>query len=178
MPDRPCRSCGAPISPMRQRSPWCPPCAAAERAAHHPTVPTSPRPCARCGCDISHRHHLAQYCGPCAGIRDRERERETAHCRRSMVRPGQAYPECQPPRDLALEARIDAYLAAIRASRRFRLSDEVIWARRVDVLAAEAVGGDHIGVVCRHTAGPRQRAAKAARWLAAQARAVQAPEAV
>lgn len=41
------------------------------------------------------------------------------------------------PRDLALEAKIAAHLADIQASRRFKVED-IVWARRVDPVAAEA----------------------------------------
>lgn len=70
-----------------------------------------PRACADCGVDISHRGRRCAAAD--AGI---------------------AYGA---PRDLALEARIDAHLAHIRATRRFSIVD-VIWARPHDHVAAEA----------------------------------------
>lgn len=62
-------------------------------------------------------------------------DREQTHRRRcAAADPGVSYGA---PRDLALEARIDAYVRAIRASGRYRIED-IIWSRRSDPVSAAA----------------------------------------
>lgn len=89
----------------------------------------APRACADCGVDITHRGPRARYCGPCAEAAERERDREQKRQCRAARRDAGVRDEA--PRDLDLERRIDAHLAHIRASRRYRIED-IVWARRVD----------------------------------------------
>lgn len=111
-----------------------------------------PRVCCTCRTDISDRPSQARYCAPCAEVRNQERDRQqrreryAAEQRRKRgkaplddVYAATAEAHCA-PRDLALEARIDRYAAQIRASRRYTITDEVIWARRVDPLSARGEG--------------------------------------
>ena len=128
----------------------------------------APRACADCGVDITHRGPRARYCGPCAEAIDRARDCEQAHARRAARAPA----SYGAPRDLALEARIDAHLAHIRASRRFSVKD-IVWARRVDPVAAEAQ--DLAGAsLCLTVETRTQRERRGQRLAAAERRAVAA----
>jgi hypothetical protein len=100
-----------------------------------------------CGVNIDARGAQAHYCEPCSKqrntTRDRQqrRERYAREQRRKWASPVDASlfaaydaATCAPG-DPAIEAAIDAHLAAIRASRTHRLTPELIWARRTDVEA-------------------------------------------
>lgn len=95
-------------------------------------------------------------------------DREQTHRRRcAAADPGVSYGA---PRDLALEAKIAAHLADIRASRRFKVED-IVWARRVDPVAAEAQ--DLAGAsLCLATEKRTHRERRAKRFAEAERRAV------
>lgn len=140
------------------------------------------RICAVCGRNISVRGITAKFCVECAEDRERERdkiqrrERYAAEQRRKYGKPAlndviaaAAEAHCA-PRDPALEAKIAAHLADIRASRRFKVED-IVWARRVDPVAAEAQ--DLAGAsLCLATETRTHRERRAKRFAEAERRAV------
>ena len=109
-----------------------------------------PRLCVDCGVNIDARGAQAHYCVPCSRkrntTRDRQqrRERYAREQRRKWASPVDAslyaaYDAADmAPRDPAIEAAIEAHLVAIRASRKHRLTDDIIWARRTDLVAQNA----------------------------------------
>ena len=130
------------------------------------------RVCLMCRADISTRGAHAVYCVPCAEAKDRERDREQKRERRAAKRDAGVRDEA--PRDLDLERRIDAHLAHIRASRRFSVED-IVWARRVDPVAAEAQ--DLAGAsLCLTVETRTQRERRVQRLAAAERRAIAAEQ--
>lgn len=146
-----------------------------------------PRVCAVCGVSIAHRSAQSQYCAPCATeknkARDRQqrRERYAAEQRRKLGKPAlddvwaaAAEARCA-PRDLDLEAKIDAHLAHIRASRQYTITADIVWARRVDPVAAEAQ--DLAGAsLCLTVETRTQRERRGQRLAAAERRAIAAEQ--
>lgn len=131
-------------------------------------APPAVRYCAACGVDISTRPRQATYCVPCAEAAERERDREQKRQCRAARRDAGVRDEA--PRDPALEQRIEQHLAHIRASRRFQVED-IVWARRVDPVAAEAQ--DLAGAsLCLATEKRTHRERRAKRFAEAERRAV------
>lgn len=131
-------------------------------------APPTPRACVTCRADITTRPAQAVYCVPCAEAAERERDREQKRQCRAARRDAGVRDEA--PRDLALEAKIAAHLADIRASRRFKVED-IVWARRVDPVAAEAQ--DLAGAsLCLATEKRTHRERRAKRFAEAERRAV------
>lgn len=135
-------------------------------------APPTPRACVTCRADITTRPAQAVYCVPCAEAAERERDREQKRQCRAARRDAGVRDEA--PRDLDLERRIDAHLAHIRASRRHRIED-IVWARRVDPVAAEAQ--DLAGAsLCLAAETRTHRERRAQRLAAAERRAIAAEQ--
>jgi len=129
-PPRRCLDCQEPIVGRGRQATTCFSCAA-HRVTHRKGGQRRSQ-CARCQRRITGRGPRAIYCLPCAAFMSRQQSRAAQQL---ALQPWAA---SSPARDPAIEAAIEAHLARIRASRRYRLTPEIIWARRTDLVAANA----------------------------------------
>lgn len=168
-----CLSCGRNFRAFGSPKSYCHPCRcqakramwrAAQRKRRETSPPSTDRRCAECGTDIRDRDVRAVYCDPCVESHQRQSTARVAQDRKAD-RAGVASWR----RDLRLEAAIDAHLAAIKASRRFRLTAEIIWARRVDLVAAQAQDLGDLGTLRSEAQREAERRSRARKRALAQA---------